>query len=368
MLNKLVIVHPHLTVKGGSERLTRVLVHELHNLGVDVYVVTSDVDTEWFSSEDVRVIRISRDETTNYAVARAMALTIEAINPDVVLVMIQEPYYCYVAKTFKEDVITCMYVHFPLDEEISEENIDEYTKFFRYPHLTANCLKYVDKILVNSRRTKLAVKFLWGLDAEVVYPCLDPIFFTTQPPLGTEREPTLLYVGRFNTLKRHDFLILTFPLIKEEVPNAKLVLTGYVDPRHREYFEYVRSVVEKIQDKCKDIELIPTPSEEKLLELYREAKVYVHPRVGEHFGLAPLEAMSQGTPAVVRAPTGLSEVIEHEVHGYIAWSDLELVKYVVHVLKMDRENWSKLQLRAYECAQRFKPKVFAENIIKVLSQ
>ncbi len=363
MVSRLLVVHPHLTVKGGSERLTKILVEELSKLGIDIYLVTASTDQEWFSKElspQVTTLKSSSD------VAREMLTVLTAYEPDTVLVMIQEPYYCYIAKRAREEVATCMYVHFPLDEEISEENLEEYTKYSRYPHLTAKCLNYVDKVIVNSRRTGLAVKFLWGFEPYVVYPCIDSKFFSTEPPLGSDREPTILYVGRFTTLKRHDFLALIFPLVKREVPSARLVLTGYVDPRHREYYEHVKAIVDELQDRYRDVELIPSPSEETLLELYHSARVYVHPRIGEHFGLAPLEAMSQGVPVVVRAPTGLAEVIEHGREGYLAWSDYELVKYLIHVLKLSREEWFKLQYAAYLTAQRFHPKTFAEAMLKVL--
>jgi glycosyltransferase involved in cell wall biosynthesis len=47
----------------------------------------------------------------------------------------------------------------------------------------------------------------------------------------------VLNVGRFTKLKRQDFLIKIFPKIKKEVDNAKLILAGFPDGRHKEFYE-----------------------------------------------------------------------------------------------------------------------------------
>ena len=44
---------------------------------------------------------------------------------------------------------------------------------------------------------------------------------------------------------------------------------------------------------------------------YKMADVYVMPSVSEPFGITPLEAMSNGVPAIISKTSGVSEVIKH---------------------------------------------------------
>ncbi len=353
------ILHPHLNIYGGSERLTKILFQELLKEKRDVYLLSLKFDEKWFPSNE-NMVKLSEKDPE-----RDLINFLKKKSPKVFITMIQEPYYCYIAKSSVKNIRTGMYIHFPLDEEIDEENINEYLKSFRYPFETVRYIRYVDISFVNSRRTALVTKFLWGINSEIVYPCIDSIFFQSSPDFN-RRKPIILYVGRFNTLKRQDFLILMFKHVKEKISNAEIVLAGYIDPRHREYFERIMHILDNLEDELKDIHIEKSPSENKLIELYKEAKVYVHPRIGEHFGLAPIEAMSQGTPVVVRAPTGLAEVIRNGIHGYIAYTDYDLAEYTIKILKMDEDKYREFQRNAYNISLKFKPEVFKNRIINLM--
>ncbi len=362
---KAVVIHPHLDVKGGSERLTKILCDSLIELGVDLKIITARI-SDWFSHLSSKVEYLRTEDRSPQTVAKIIADIVKSYEPDFIVNMLQEPFFCYAAKQ-GADKPCVMYIHFPIDEEIEEKNLESYFQHYRYPHLSFQNLRYVDAIAVNAKRTGLATWFIWGIKPDIAYPSIDAIFFDSEPP-EKRATKTVLYVGRFVALKRQDFLISAFEKIKREVPEAKLVITGFVDPRHREYYEHVKEVYENVRDKLKDIELIPSPDDKRLLELYREAAVYTHPRVGEHFGMAPVEAMSQLTPVVIRAPTGLAEVMTHGIEGYIAKSDTELINYTIKLLKMDRDTWSKMSKAGYQLAQRFKPIAFGKKILEIVSR
>ncbi len=360
-------MHPHLNVKGGSERLTKVLIDGLHARYPDnEYLIVTGVYTEDWFGKYANKIKLLKLGMTAEELKDALESICRDFQPDVAIVMVQEPYYCHIIRTACPRARVCMYVHFPIDEEISEENLREYEKHLRYPTLTP---KYIDSphvIVTNSRRTKLAVDMLWPCDSRVVYPCIDDIFFREEPDLEKRRENVVLYVGRFVALKRQDVLLAMLPQLKQEVPDVHIVIAGFVDPRHTEYYEHVKSIVEELQDKYKDVELVPSPSDEKLLELYRLAKVYVHLRIGEHFGMAPVEAMSQGVPFVMRLPTGLAEVFMHGQHGFFVESDYAFLKYTVRLLKLSHDEYLKMSKTVVEAARRFTSTTFAEEMMRVL--
>ncbi len=362
---RVLVIHPHLNIKGGSERLTKVLLDGLSKLYPDaeVRLLTGALSDDWFGKY-AKITRMLRLGLSPDEVKSEIRDLVQEFEPDLALIMIQEPYYCAIVKEADSRAKTLMYVHFPLDEEISEENLKEYELHLRYPRLTPIYINAPDIVLCNARRTKLVIEMLWPCKVEVVYPCIDEIFFEN-PDLEKKRDNTILYVGRFNALKRQDALIMMFKLVKEEVKDARLVLAGFVDPRHVEYYEHVKAIVESLADHCKDVELIPNPDDKKLLELYREAKVYAHPRVGEHFGMAPVEAMLQGAVVVVRLPTGLAEVAKHTHEAYFASSDYEMIKQIVHILKTDNRDLVSIRKRARSLAEKFTDVNFAKQVIEL---
>ncbi len=360
-------MHPHLNVKGGSERLTKVLIDGLHAEFPDnEYLIVTGIYTEdWFGkySNKIKLLKLG---LTAEELRDALASICKDFEPDIAIVMVQEPYYCYIIRTTCPHAKVCMYVHFPIDEEISEENIKEYEKHLRYPTLTPKYITSPHVIVTNSKRTKLAVDMLWPCESTVVYPCIDDIFFKEPVEPEYRKEKVILYVGRFVALKRQDILLAMLPQIKQEVPDAKVVIAGFVDPRHREYYDHVKAIVEELQDKYKDVELYASPTDEQLLQLYRMAKVYVHLRIGEHFGMAPVEAMSQGVPFVMRLPTGLAEVFTHGEHGFFVESDYMFLKYTIKVLRMDKDEYLKYSKRVIEASKQFNSRTFAENMLKTI--
>ncbi len=56
------------------------------------------------------------------------------------------------------------------------------------------------------------------------------------------------------------------------------------------------------------VDLVQQASEAELAELYRDAMLFVYPSLYEGFGFPPLEAMSEGCPALVSAASSLPEI------------------------------------------------------------
>ncbi len=363
---RILVIHPHLNVKGGSERLTKILLDGLKDLGEDYRIITSLYDEEWFKDHVSRMSLLTPGSTFE-KVMQHVEKVVRKYEPDIAIVMVQDPAYCYMIKNVNPKIRTLMYIHFPIDEEISEENLKEYEYYLRYPRLAPKYLDKADIVVANSRRTKLAVEMLWPYTPRVVYPHIDKIFFECE--ISEEelkkKESLVIYVGRFVSLKRQDLLLYQFKTIKERVRNARLALLGYVDPRHREYYEAVKKVYEELQDSIKDVELITSPNDKTLLDYYKISKVYVHLRIGEHFGMAPVEAMSQGTPIVMRLPTGLIEKIENLTYGYFVSTDHEVIKYVTHILLMDSDEYCKIAKRCIEKAREFYYINFAKEILSL---
>ncbi|SFM81937.1 glycosyltransferase family 4 protein [Thermodesulforhabdus norvegica] len=337
---RVLIFHPHLDVKGGSERLTKILYEGLKDLGVQAHLVSFAATGDWFpdvitAPEPAEVVRIA-----------------DKIRPDWIFLTISETSY---AKGLRDKARIAMYVHFPLEEEAEEENIHEYEKRGRFLLCYPEELKLIDRIFVNSRRTAMAVRLVWGRESIVAHPPLEKRFFADDSPVRAFPPPVILSTGRFTPLKRQDFLIFALDRIREDIPEAELVLAGFPDPRHEEYYREIKNMAEETEG----VRIVESPSDEELFNLYGTARVYAHPRIGEHFGISPCEAMARGVPAVVRYPTGLKDI----ANQFIARSDYAFIRMLTEVLKMTPSEWFKVNDKVRKSVSPLTPDNFVRTIL-----
>jgi glycogen(starch) synthase len=66
--------------------------------------------------------------------------------------------------------------------------------------------------------------------------------------------------------------------------------------------------------------------------VFRMADCYVMPSVSEPFGIAPLEAMAEGTPVIISKQSGVSEVLSHALKVDF-WDVDDMANKIVAVLK-----------------------------------
>jgi len=126
-------------------------------------------------------------------------------------------------------------------------------------------------------------------------------------------QPLIFFVGRMVREKGVQVLLQAMPIVRAEVPNAKLVVVGGGYRAHLE--EFVRFC--HMQDAVQFTGFIP---DSDLLRLYRVVDVAVYPSLYEPFGIVALEAMAAGAPVVVSDAGGLKEVVRHEETGILTYA------------------------------------------------
>ena len=126
-------------------------------------------------------------------------------------------------------------------------------------------------------------------------------------------QPLIFFVGRMVREKGVQVLLQAIPIVRAELPNAKLVVVGGGSRAHLEAF--VRFC--HLEDAVQFTGFIP---DSELLRLYRVVDVAVYPSLYEPFGIVALEAMAAGAPVVVSDAGGLKEVVRHEETGVLTWA------------------------------------------------
>lgn len=134
---------------------------------------------------------------------------------------------------------------------------------------------------------------------------------------GFADETVLLTVGRLASDERykgHDRVITTLPQILRKRSKVKYVIAGEGDDRLRlENMATAAGVVDNVR-------FLGHVSGSDLPDLYRAADLFVMPSTGEGFGIAFLEAMACGTPALGLAEKGACDALADGEIGVMALS------------------------------------------------
>ncbi len=199
---------------------------------------------------------------------------------------------------------------------------------FRWPLKFIDLIngRHADKIVVNSKFSKLMIEKIFrrntvlnylGVDTKLYRPYLDSSTIGGVHSDTSEVSSSLsvLSVGEISPHKAHDFIIRSLALIPEKIrPFLYLVTQGGSEIAHIRKLAQENNVKLKIFLNIKD---------QELLELYRQAKVYLYAAINEPFGLTILEAITCGLPIVAVKEGGVPELINGEVKGYLTDRDEE---------------------------------------------
>lgn len=88
----------------------------------------------------------------------------------------------------------------------------------------------------------------------------------------------------------------------------------------------------------------------------------------ETFGMTLLEAMSYGLPCIAPPEGGPTELVEHEVNGYLVDSrENERVAAYIETLAQDEVRWKSMSNYAYRKAAKFNFEEFSKSIVEMVN-
>jgi glycosyltransferase involved in cell wall biosynthesis len=165
-----------------------------------------------------------------------------------------------------------------------------------------------DALITCSEYIRSLVLEHYGKDSIVIPPMVDVETFDLGRDGQTEC-PTLLAAGDFTVPRKGIRVLLkAFPLVKQQVPELVLNLSGRMPEQL--VAELTHNLPVKIRD---DIRLLGLGKPEDLPQLYTDATVLVLPSMGEPSGTVLMEAWSAGTPVVTTDHGGVPEFVNEDV-------------------------------------------------------
>ncbi len=171
--------------------------------------------------------------------------------------------------------------------------------------------RFSDLLICNANALKEFVIKRHRVDPQrvVVVPNgVDTDFFTPDPSCQTTF-PTVVFVGRLVKEKDPLCLIEAFALLRNIIPETRLVMVG------QGYMEH--SVQRRLASTglSNHVELVPGANDVR--PFLRKAWTLVLPSVSEGFPQVILEAMSCGLPVVATTAGGIPEIIDDGVNGLL---------------------------------------------------
>jgi glycosyltransferase involved in cell wall biosynthesis len=194
----------------------------------------------------------------------------------------------------------------------------------------AQMARSAPRILWNTAAERRLGKRIWGLErGNVVAMTVD----TERVGAAHEARPYLLYCGRIDVSKGCAQLLDGFAAFKARHPDSdlQLVLTG----------NDVMGV-----GKRKDVRYLGFVEEARKFELMAGAVAFVQPSPYESLSIVLLEAMAQGTPAIVNGQCEvLVDHVEASGSGLVYRSETEFVAAIEDIAGLDaarRGEWGRL--------------------------
>lgn len=176
----------------------------------------------------------------------------------------------------------------------------------KYPAFWEPFLKEADHVMVPTQFCADIMKDNFGVEAEIIPLGFDPDFFyyIDRTKQKDDHKFTFLHYDAFKWRKGWDLVFTAFNAeFGEEGGDDVQLIFKTTLPWSPPLYEYKKIKVIK--------GIYP---QEEMIEILREADVFVFPSRGEGFGLTPLEAMATGMPAIFPNTTGFTHY--YRENGY----------------------------------------------------
>jgi len=211
-----------------------------------------------------------------------------------------------------------------------------------------NPFEVADKVLCNSRYIARIVREIWGSEPEVLHPPVDvELFSKCAGKSFEERENKVVMLGRISQEKKIEWAI---EAVARTSTKPRLVVIGGLTKAHIPYKQRLEKLA---RDLGVDLRLYIDAPRELALQEVATAKVFVHTCVGEHFGIAVVEAMAAGLPVIVHKSGGpWLDIVEEGKYG-LGFETVDDLAEKIDKLMTDEKTWRYYSEAGRRRAQEF---------------
>ena len=265
----------------------------------------------------------------------------------------------------KKPTIHLGYIHHPPRYLYGYETAIEWQKYFFikiYGYIVNHFLRIwdftssqrADFFIANSEETKKRIEKFYRRDSTVIYPPVEiNSKFEIRNSKLSKNNIYFLTVSRLARAKHIDVLIKAANKLKF---NLKIIGSGRDENRLK-------------QMAGSTVEFLGNLTDEQMKKTYLNAKAFLFASRDEEFGIAVVEAMGYGLPAIVYRSGGLPEYVINNKNGYLfdELDESSLIKKVNELTSLNKEEYLEMRKEARKTAERFSEKKFEKNILNFVN-
>jgi glycosyltransferase involved in cell wall biosynthesis len=365
---KFLIVHPNVDIYGGGERVCHHIIKALVAHGQQVELLAFDFNQDKYAEfmgeklpRNVVVHMLGKRETVEakppLSVYKRRQKIVKLLNTYKTTAEYDYTFSTQTLSAFETTLFqkakkNIAYVHFPeipYDYEHSRRGKRMY--LWLYKKLLERRIKELDLLFCNSNYTKSMIEKYWskyGISNPIIaYPPVEDAFWSNKP--FSKRTNRVLYVARFIPGKRHEIL----KQLATSFPNLEFVSAGLLRNTEERWFENFS------KDLPPNYKLKPNLNEADLVSLFQDSTIYCHLMEGEHFGIAPMEALASGCATLTHNSGGSGDFIPDEFR----WSTVDDLKAKIALVSGNNfAEWNSKKELLQQKIEVLKPANFEEQI------
>jgi len=323
------IVHISLNARGGGERLAVATIKAISSMGIDVELSTLE-------KPDMQLIHDAYGTSIETDLKKIRTLNIfqkyRPRNCNVTVNTHGDMLPFYHNDFNKKNAIT--YCHYPIASHLIDCGDPDYsaalqnmcllgmTPSLQNRYYNAARTAYIkmmvnSTVLTNSNFSRKAILKSFGVDSAVLPPPVDVDIFRNACLTSNSRDDSILVISRFHPSKKIENVIHLAKLLHQNELGTEMNIVGNMLPDGVGYFNYLNNLV-KHYELENFVRFEINLRFDRLLDLMRRSKVYIHPLPGEPFGISTVEAMSAGIVPVVPDIGGHTEFVpaKYQFHTY----------------------------------------------------
>jgi glycosyltransferase involved in cell wall biosynthesis len=190
-------------------------------------------------------------------------------------------------------------------------------RYYQMAKETYSKMMLNSNLLTNSEFSRKAIFKTFGVDSTVLHPPVEVDLFRNVSLSSKNRDDSILVIARFHPTKKIENAIRLAKLLRQNEVGVRMNIVGNMGPDGIGYFNYLQHLV-RHYDLEDFIRFEIDVRFDRLLDLMRKSKVYLHPLPGEPFGISTVEAMSAGIIPVVPNIGGHTEFVpaKYQFHTF----------------------------------------------------
>ena len=363
------VVHPYLDIYGGGERVCHNVIKTLVIHGQKVELLTFDFDAGKYRDivgedfpKEVAVHSLGKrtEEKQPFTIykrhrnfAKLLKKYSKQLDYDYLFsTQSSSPFEPVFLNKAKKNVA---YVHFPeIHFDYAKGTFRRRLYLWLFKRWVEQGIDKLDMVFCNSNYTKEAIQRYWkrhGVkEPIVVYPPVNLDKFWSDKPLA-QRRKRVVYVARFISAKRHEIM----KKLAADLLSYEFVSVGGLIEGEKNWFSNFS------ENLPQNYTLKTNLPGSDLIETLQSSRIYVHLMEGEHFGIAPVEALASGCVTLVHNSGGMKEFIPEEFR-WVSYDDLK--DKIVNCMESADESlgWEQKRKELWSKISVLNPETFQNSI------